>query len=128
MTVTEDRLLPVAAVPVDSETADGLGFVEPRVIGDTFIDHAYTDLVRDAEGAATVSVLSADGTGVEMTWDESCRWVQVHTADSPDPAVNRIGLAVEPMTCPPDAFNSGVDLVVLEPGASSSAGWTIRAV
>jgi aldose 1-epimerase len=128
VTVTEDRLLPIAAVPVDSEGAEGLGFVEPRVIGDTFIDHAYTDLVRDADGAATVSVLTADGTGVEMTWGESCRWVQVHTADNADPAMNRIGVAVEPMTCPPDAFNSGEDLEVLEPGASSSAGWTIRAV
>ncbi|MEO7017536.1 MAG: aldose 1-epimerase family protein [Leifsonia sp.] len=128
VTVTEDRLLPVAAVSVDAEQAAGLDFIKPRVIGDTFIDHAYTGLVRDAAGAATVSVLAPGGTGVEMTWDESCPWVQVHTADNADPAMNRIGLAVEPMTCPPDAFNSGVDLVVLQPGESTSAGWTIRAV
>ncbi|HEV7183291.1 MAG: aldose 1-epimerase family protein [Actinomycetales bacterium] len=128
VTVTEDRLVPVAAVSVDAEQAAGLDFIKPRVIGDTFIDHAYTGLVRDAAGAATVSVLAPGGTGVEMTWDESCPWVQVHTADNADPAMNRIGLAVEPMTCPPDAFNSGVDLVVLQPGESTSAGWTIRAV
>ncbi|MFF1877101.1 aldose 1-epimerase family protein [Leifsonia sp. NPDC058230] len=128
VTITEERLLPVASVAVDSPSAAGLGFVEARVIGDTFIDHAYTGLIRDAEGNATVSVLTADGTGVEMTWDGSCPWVQIHTADTDDPATNRIGLAVEPMTCPPDAFNSGEDLIVLEPGASSSAGWTIRAV
>jgi aldose 1-epimerase len=128
VTVTEDRLLPIASADVASE-ADGIfDFREPRIIGDTFIDHAFTDLTRDADSAATVSVLTADGSGVEMTWDDSCPWVQVHTADSDDPTRDRIGLAVEPMTCPPDAFNTGIDLVVLEPGASSTAGWTIRAV
>jgi aldose 1-epimerase len=128
VTVTEERLLPVASADVAAEGDGIFDFREPRTIGDTFIDHAFTDLTRDADNAATVSVLTADGSGVEMTWDDSCPWVQVHTADSDDPSRDRIGLAVEPMTCPPDAFNSGVDLVVLEPGASSTAGWTIRAV
>ncbi|HWU31187.1 MAG TPA: galactose mutarotase, partial [Microbacterium sp.] len=61
-------------------------------------------------------------------WDAGCPWVQVHTADLPDPAASRRGLAVEPMTCPPDAFNSGTDLIVLEPGAAHTAGWSIRAL
>ena len=29
--------------------------------------------------------------------------MQVHTAEHPDPRLNRLGSAVEPMTCPPDA-------------------------
>jgi aldose 1-epimerase len=32
------------------------------------------------------------------------------------------------MTCPPDAFNSGTDLIVLGPGESHTAGWTISAL
>jgi aldose 1-epimerase len=63
-----------------------------------------------------------------MVWGADCPWVQIHTADQPVPELNRLGLAVEPMTCPPDAYNSGTDLIVLEPGASASASWTIRAV
>jgi len=128
VTVTEDRLLPIASVDVAAEGDGVFDFREPRTIGGTFIDHAFTDLTRDADSAATVSVLTEDGTGVEITWDGSCPWVQVHTADSDDPSRDRIGLAVEPMTCPPDAFNSGTDLIVLQPGESSTAGWTIRAV
>jgi len=54
--------------------------------------------------------------------------VQVHTADLPDPGRSRLGLALEPMTCPPDAFNSGTDLIVLEPDAETGAAWTIRAL
>ena len=55
-------------------------------------------------------------------------WVQVHTADLPPPEASRTGLAVEPMTCPPDAYNSGIDLRVVAPGGTTSAAWTLAAV
>ena len=63
-----------------------------------------------------------------MTWDEACPWVQIHTADRDTPELSRLGLAVEPMTCPPDAYNSGTDLIVLAPGQSTTASWTIAAL
>lgn len=72
-------------------------------------------------------MLSGDS-GVEMTWGVECPWVQVHTADLPDPEQSRRGLAVEPMTCPPDAFNSGTDLILIGPDSSTSASWVIRAI
>jgi aldose 1-epimerase len=97
-------------------------------VGSTFIDHAFTGLGYGDDGRVTVSVTGADGRGSAITFGRDCPWVQVHTADQPDPAVSRIGMAVEPMTCPPDAFNSGTDLVVLQPGASSDAGWRISAL
>ncbi|WP_167132552.1 aldose 1-epimerase family protein [Paramicrobacterium chengjingii] len=126
LTVTDDRLIPTGIKPVDGTDFD---FREPRVIGDTFIDHAYTGLARDADGIAAVQVRSQAGTGVEITWDAACPWVQVHTADRDDaPEISRIGLAVEPMTCPPDAFNSGTDLITLDPDASATASWSIRAI
>ena len=81
------------------------------------------------EARVTATVTARDGHGVTMSWGAELPWVQVHTADTPAvPASHRVGLAVEPMTCPPDAFNSGTDLVVLEPGASHAASWTIRAL
>jgi aldose 1-epimerase len=43
----------------------------------------------------------------------------------PLPDVNRRSLAVEPMTCPPDAFRSGHDLIRLEPGQSFTSAWGI---
>jgi aldose 1-epimerase len=43
--------------------------------------------------------------------------IQVYTGDEdPDPDRRRRSVAVEPMTCAPDAFNSGHGLLVLEPG------------
>jgi aldose 1-epimerase len=119
LTVTPDRLIPIVTVNVDDTDFD---FREPRAIGDTFIDHALTGVTE-----ARVTLTAPDGSGVVMTWDDACPWVQVHTADQPDVTSDRhrSGLAVEPMTCPPDAFNSGIDLLVLEPGQSTTAGWTI---
>ncbi|MBW4042200.1 MAG: aldose 1-epimerase family protein [Acidobacteria bacterium] len=118
--VDPERLIPQGLDPV----ADGpFDFGAPRRIGDLFIDHAFTGL-----RSRRVRVLAADGHGVELRWGPGAPWVQVHTGDRPEPEYDRAGLAVEPMTCPPDAFNSGTDLVVLEPGASHRLAWTIAAV
>lgn len=126
LTVTPDRLSPVEREPV--ERHPDWDFRTEREIGDVFIDHAFTGLAR-TEGVAEVRVTAPDGSGVAMTWDERCPWVQVHTADTPSvPSTHRIGLAVEPMTCPPDAFNSGTDLIVLPPASSSAASWVIAAI
>ncbi|OFI37319.1 galactose mutarotase [Arthrobacter sp. SW1] len=123
--VSADRLLPVGTRPVAGHAFD---FRSARAIGATRIDHAFTDIAFDDGGRAGVLVRDPGGTGVGMSWDRSCRWLQIHTADKLPPAADRLGLAVEPMSCPPDAFNSGTDLVRLEAGATHRAAWTIFAV
>jgi len=134
--VTDDRLIPTALRPVDADDAGRFDFRAARPIGAVEIDHAYTGLVRDADGRATVRLTDAAGTGVELVWDAACPWVQIHTADQPGGAAqpgHRAGLAVEPMTCAPDAFNTAsydfdAGLIVLEPGASAEASWRIAAI
>jgi len=122
--VTPDRLLPVAVRAVDGHEFD---FRIPLPIGVKEIDHAFTNLTFDANGRASVVVKDPGGTGVGMEWDRNSPWLQIHTADKQPPLPSRRGLAVEPMTCPPDAFNSGQDLVRLEPGATHEASWRIFA-
>ena len=122
--VDPERLIPQGLADVAGGAFD---FATERTIGDLFIDHAFTGLV-ETDGAIRAVVRAADGRGVEMVWDAGAPWVQVHTGDRPEPEYDRRGLAVEPMTCPPDAFNSGTDLIVLEPGSSHAVGWRIAAV
>ncbi|MFE6735101.1 aldose 1-epimerase family protein [Microbacterium sp. NPDC057650] len=125
LTVTDDRLSPIAVESVDAHPQ--WDFRVARPIGGTFIDHAFTAL-EGADGQVSVELHAAEG-GVAITWAEGCPWVQVHTADTPAvPETHRLGLAVEPMTCPPDAFNSGTDLVVLQPGTEHSVSWRIHAL
>ncbi|MFF2030424.1 aldose 1-epimerase family protein [Arthrobacter sp. NPDC058192] len=122
--VTPDRLLPKEIRAVEGHKFD---FRAARAIGAIEIDHAFTDIAFDGDGQARVLVRDPGGTGVGLAWDRKCRWLQIHTADKQPPAPNRLGLAVEPMTCPPDAFNSDQDLVELKPGTSHQASWRIFA-
>jgi aldose 1-epimerase len=133
LAVTPDRLIPTELVAVDTDEPDRFDFRSARRIASAAIDHAYTGLTRDASGLAVVRVTDAGGQGVEMSWDAACPWVQIHTADRPGLPVDRIGLAVEPMTCAPDAFNADAypydaGLIVLEPGAEATASWRIAAI
>ena len=56
--------------------------------------------------------------------DEAYPYVMLFTGD-PLPDVARRSLAIEPMTCPPNAFRTGRDLIRLEPGESASSTWGI---
>jgi aldose 1-epimerase len=49
----------------------------------------------------------------------------VYSGDTLPAGQRRRSLAVEPMTCPPNALADGVDLVVLAPGADWSGTWTL---
>jgi len=118
----DDRKIPTGRV----EVAGGdLDFRDGRQIGDTLLDTAYTDLDRDSDGRATVVLRGPEG-GVELWMDAAHHWAQVYSADDLTPP--RSALAVEPMTAPPDAFNSGDDLLSLEPGATQSLSWGVRAL
>ncbi|WP_026532605.1 aldose 1-epimerase family protein [Arthrobacter sp. H41] len=122
--VTEDRLIPTGLNPVNGN----FDFRSPRRVGTTFLDHAFTSLDYDDDGSVTVSVVGPGGRGAGMSFDTTCPWVQIHTADQPDESISRLGMAVEAMTCPPDAFNSGTDLIIIEPGEFFATGWTIHTV
>ena len=115
------------SIPVDSEPVDGTeyDFREPRPIGQTKLDNSFTDLERDGDGLARVVLRHPDGrTEVTLWLDDHYGYVELFTGD-PLPSINRRSLAVEPMTCPPNAFRSGESIVVLEPGESTTATWGI---
>ncbi len=130
----DERLSPTELRAVDVDDPERFDFRAPRVIGAVEIDHAYTGLARDADGLTAVRVTDPSGTGVEMTWDAACPWVQIHTADKGiGKPGHRAGLAVEPMTCAPDAYNADkyafdTGLIRLEPGEVAEASWRIAAL
>jgi aldose 1-epimerase len=116
---SDDRGLPVGTDPVDGTPFD---FRRPRPIGATTLDHAFTDLERGEDGLARVELRHPDGSGVALWVDEGYRYLMLFTGD-PLPDVRRRSVAVEPMTCPPNAFRTGESLVRLEPGETHTARW-----
>lgn len=125
LAVTPDRLLPVGSRRLRGHEFD---FRSPRQIGATGIDHAFTGMDFYADGRARLLIRDPGGTGVGMEWDRSSTWLQIHTADKHHPFPTRLGLAVEPMTCPPDAFNGGTDLIRLDPAERHEVTWRIFAL
>ena len=122
---TDEDQIPVARRPVEGTPYD---FRTPRPLGDVEIDYAFADLERSADGGAEVSLASPDGTRRVTLWiDEHYGYVEVFTGDAlPEPERRRRGLGLEPMTCPPDAFRNGTDLIVLEPGQAVTTRWGLR--
>ncbi|MGA5065221.1 gluconokinase, GntK/IdnK-type [Streptomyces exfoliatus] len=113
-------------LPLGRESVDGTpyDFRAARPIGDLRLDTAFTGLDRTADGRATVRLAHPSGQhGVDLWLGEGTRYVQVYTGDTLAGPERRRGVAVEPMSCPPDAFRSGTDLTVLEPGATHVLRW-----
>ena len=61
-----------------------------------------------------------------LSVDEHYDYVQVFSGDTLAPDRRRRGLAIEPLTCPPNAFRTHTDLIVLEPGATLELNWGIK--
>ncbi|MFT3887045.1 MAG: aldose epimerase [Arachnia sp.] len=113
--VDPERLLPIEVAPVTPQH----DFREPRLVGDTFFDTALTG----APAGWEIVVETGDRT-IAFWADETLPWGQVYTTPERD------AIAIEPMTCGPDAFNEGptrAGLITLEPGASTRSVWGIRA-
>ena len=120
----DERGLPARAESVEGTEYD---FRQPRAIGDTKLDNAFADLEREEDGHARVELRNPDGaSGLSLWLGETYGYLQLFTGD-PLPSVGRRSLAVEPMTCAPNAFRTGAGLLVLEPGESTSARWGLQA-
>ena len=121
--ITDERGIPTGAEPVAGSEYD---FTAPRPIGKAKLDTAFTHLERDDDARARVHLASPDGETATTFWlDEHYRYLMLFTGD-PLPDVNRRSLGIEPMTCAPNAFQSGDGLITLEVGESFAAAWGIE--
>jgi aldose 1-epimerase len=112
------RTLPVAGTQRD--------FRQPRPIGTAVVDACYVGLERDGDGVGRVVIEAARSSRRATVWmDASFGYVMVFTGDTLEPARRRRGVAVEPMTCAPDAFRSGVGRQILEPGQRTISVWGV---
>ena len=121
--VADDRGLPTGSVQVSGTEFD---FGPGRLIGVTRLDTCFTGLHRDVDGRARVDLDHPDGQGGVTLWtDERFGYVMIYTGDTLGADEQRTAVAVEPMSCPPDALRSGTDLIVLRPGGRWTGSWGI---
>ncbi|GAB1644737.1 aldose 1-epimerase family protein [Krasilnikovia sp. MM14-A1259] len=122
--LADGRLLPIGAVKIAGSEYD---FTGPRRIGDLVLDTTFGDLEYDTDGGSSVTIAAPSGDAQVTVWgDRRFAWWQVFTSDTLHGERYRRSVAIEPMTCPPDAFRSGRDLIVLSPGDTWAASWGVR--
>ncbi len=98
-----------------------------RTIGTTQLDTAFTDLVRGVDGTAVASLSQHEGDSVDLWVDEAFGYLMVYTGDQVGELTRRRrSVAIEPMTCPPNAFRSGVGVVVLQDDEFWEGSWGVR--
>jgi len=119
-----DRRLPTGKI--SSVAGTSFDFRQRKRIGSLVVDECFAELVRDADKRARVT-LADPGSGKSLVvWmDERYRYIQAFTGDTLMPDRRRRSLAIEPMTCPPDALRSGTDLIVLEPDETCTLEWGV---
>lgn len=119
---------PQRQLPIGTEDVAGTDydFRAGRRISDLRVDYAFTDLDRDADGRAWVSLTGTDGRTAEVWVDEAYPNIEIYTADTLEAPRRRRGLGTEPMTCPPNAFQTGDGVIRLEPGQTARAAWGAR--
>ena len=121
----DERLNPTGEIGVHGTRFD---LREGVRVGDLDLDDGFGGV-----GAAGEHSLTApDGRSVTLWGDETMRYVQVFTPrifpvtqGSAEP-VRGLAIAIEPMTAPANAFNSGAGLHWVEPGEQWVVCWGIR--
>ncbi|CAN7202490.1 aldose 1-epimerase family protein [Microbacterium maritypicum] len=114
---TDDRMLPTGTRPADAALREGVR------LGDVTLDTGFTDLARDPDGRVHHSLTAPDGRRVTLWQGEGFDYVQVYT--TPAYPGQSLAVAIEPMTAPADALNSGLGIRRLAPDETWTLHWGI---
>lgn len=112
--------LPARRCPMDGFAFD---FRDGRRLGPERFSIAYA--LPAARHAGDITIADHAGLTLTISTSGEFRWLQVFSGDLPTSDLSRTGVGIEPQTCPPNAFVTGVDLIVLQPGESGSATWSV---
>ena len=118
--VVDKQLVPIDESPVGPSN----DLREGRRLGDVILDTAYSGLVRDADGRIRHTLQAPDGRALTLWQGPGFDYAQVFTTDRYPGQT--LAVAIEPMTAPADAFNSGRGLNWLQPDESWTLDWGIE--
>ncbi len=120
---TDERGLPTTEEAVEGTPFD---FRTRRAIGAVTMDTCFTDLVRGDDGVVRVTAEGPDGRRASVWAGRGFDYVMIYTGDTLEPALRRRrGIAIEPMTCPANAFRSGLGVLRLQPDRPWTGAWGI---
>ena len=126
----DERALPVGTEPVAGTPFAAVAGPAPigtrEPIGALRLDDCLTGMLLDDDGRWRARLATDGSSSATVVWaDAVYRYAMCFTGDTLAAPDTRQGVAVEPMTCPPDALRTGEDLVVIDPGRSFASSWGI---
>ena len=100
-------------------------FRSGRTLGPLRLDTAFTDLLPDPDGRSRAELRGGDPVRRVILWmDSAYRYLMAFSGDTLAPPRRRRSLALEPMTCGPNAFRRpALGMRVLAPGEKVSYSW-----
>ncbi|MFZ0664589.1 MAG: aldose 1-epimerase family protein [Acidimicrobiales bacterium] len=121
---SDERGLPTGEADVSGSEFD---FRKKRLIGPTVLDTGFCDIERERDDTIRAHLEHPDNERSLTVWaDSTFKYFMIYTADHvSDPQRSRTAVAIEPMTCPPDALRTGNDLIRLAPGGTWRGSWGI---
>lgn len=116
------------SIPVAERSVEGteLDLRRGRRVGSLQLDHGFAG-IEPSDGAFRHRLSAESGEAVELWAEEEFAYAQAFTkpefptADGP-----RLAIAIEPMTAPANALNTGRGIRWLEPGEDWLLSWGIR--
>jgi aldose 1-epimerase len=118
--VPDEMLIPKGDEPIAGGEYD---FRAARRVGGLSVDDAFTDVVRDPQGRSWARLQGPDGRAAAIWADRNFGYWQAYSSDRLPESMARRSMAIEPMTCAPNAFATGDGLIRLAPGESVTAEW-----
>jgi aldose 1-epimerase len=117
----DERLNVSAEIAVDGDYDLRNG----RKVADVNLDDAFGDVKPDNQVTAVLT--APDGRSVALWQDENFPYVQIFTTRKFPRGTGFVtAIAMEPMSAPANAFNTGQSLKWLNPGETWQAAWGIR--
>lgn len=121
---TDERLNPVAEVPVQDTEFD---LRQPTLLGERSFDDGFGQGIINDDGEVSHRLEAPDGRALTIWGDGAFGCVQLFTPESfPRSDGPARAVAIEPMTAPADAFNSGKGVRWLAPGEEWTVRWGVR--
>jgi len=88
-----------------------IDFRSGKIIGDTELNHAF----RIKNHMQDIDLIDSFKKRKYVRPLQGVSWVHVYSLDFAPPEIARSAIAIEPMSCPPNAFNNKIDLIELSP-------------
>jgi aldose 1-epimerase len=121
----EQRMLPL--LPTVGVEGTPFDFRVPHAIGAHVMDTCFTDLLPQDGWTHVTLAAPAGRPSLTVSMDDTHPFLLIFTGDTLVESRRRRGLAIEPYTCAPNAFNNGLGLRVLQPGESFTSVWRVSA-